>query len=74
MGKAKKRIFNKTSVYKGSTLKRSEIISKVIEDVRSSSLTDETKNYITLFGITTEELSEAGAAFEEISAIKHLII
>lgn len=74
MGKAKKRNFNKNSYEKGTTLKRSDIISQVICDIRNKKLSEETKNFITLFGITIEELSEAGAAFEELSIVKHLII
>lgn len=74
MGKAKKRNFNKNSSEKGTTIKRSDIISQVISDVKNKKLTDETKNFITLFGITIEELSEAGATFEELSIAKHLII
>ncbi len=73
MGKSKKRIFNKNTDLKGSTLKREDIISQVLSDIRSNSLNDKTKNFIGLFGITIEELSEAGAAYEELSAVKHLI-
>lgn len=74
MGKAKKRNFNKNSFEKGTTFKRSDVISQIITDIRNKKLSDETKNFITLFGITTEELSEAGATFEELSIIKHIII
>lgn len=74
MGKAKKRNFNKNSLEKGTTIKRSDIISKLISDIKNKKLTDEGKNFITLFGITIEELSEAGASFEELSVVKHLII
>ena len=74
MGKAKKRNFNKNSFKKGTTFKRSDVISQIITDIRNKKLSDETKNFITLFGITTEELSEAGATFEELSIIKHIII
>ena len=74
MGKAKKRNFNKNSYEKGTTLKRSDIISQIIFDIKNKKLSDETKNFIGLFGITIEELSEAGATYEELSIIKHLII
>ena len=74
MGKAKKRNFNKNSFEKGTTFKRSDVISQIITDIRNKKLSDDTKNFITLFGITTEELSEAGATFEELSIIKHIII
>lgn len=73
MGKSKKRIFNKNNELKGSTLKRSNAISSIIADIKSNKLSEETQKLITLFGITGEELSEAGASFEEISCVKHLI-
>ena len=74
MGKAKKRNFNKNSLVKGTTLKRSDIISQIILDIRNKKLTNETKSFISLFGITLEELSEAGATYEELSIINHIII
>ena len=73
MGKSKKRIFNKNTDLKGSILKRNEIISQILMDIRSNSLSNKTIKFISLFGITMEELSEAGAAYEELSAVKHLI-
>ncbi len=73
MGKSKKRIFNKNTDLKGSTFKRDDIISQILYDIRSNNLNDKTRNFISLFGITIEELSEAGAAYEELSVIKHLI-
>ncbi len=74
MGKSKKRIFNKNSDSKGSILKRSKIVEKIIFDIRANNLSDETKKFISLFGISLEELSEAGANYEELSAVRHLII
>ena len=73
MGKCKRRIFNKNNDLKGSTLKRNDVISTVISDIKNNKLSEETQKLITLFGITGEELSEAGASFEEISCVKHLI-
>lgn len=73
MGKSKKRIFNKNTDLKGSTLKRNDVISTVINDIKNNKLSEESQKLITLFGITGEELSEAGASYEEISIVKHLI-
>lgn len=73
MGKSKKRIFNKNTDLKGSTLKRSNVITSVISDIKNNKLSEESQKLITLFGITGEELSEAGASLEEISIVKHLI-
>ncbi len=73
MGKSKKRIFNKNTEKKGSVLKRQDVINKVLSDIKNNKLTDEAKNFIGLFGITSEELTEAGAAYEELSAVRHLV-
>jgi hypothetical protein len=73
MGKSKKRIFNKNTDSKGSILKRDSIINQILSDIRCNNLTEQTKSFITLFGITMEELAEAGAQYEELSAVKHLM-
>ncbi len=74
MGKSKKRIFNKNTDEKGIILKRNKVIEEILHNIKSSKITEETEKLIGLFGITIEELLEAGADFEEISAIKHLFI
>lgn len=74
MGKSKKRIFNKNTEAKGLVLKRNEVISQVLASIRTNKITEETENLISLFGLSMEELFEAGAAFEELSAVKHLFI
>ena len=47
---------------------------QILSDIKNKNISDESKNFVTLFGITIEELSEAGATYEELSIIKHLII
>ena len=74
MGKSKKRIFNKNTDNKGSVLKRHDVIARILSDIKNNKLTDETKRFISLFGITSEELTEAGAAYEELSAVEHLML
>ncbi len=69
MGKSKKRIFNKNINTKGTTLKRNDIIKRVISDLKNNKLSAETKNLISLFGIETEELLEAGMSIEELNII-----
>lgn len=73
MGKSKKRIFNKNKENTAPTLKRREVISDIILNIKNNKLDTKTKNMISLFGITLEELSEAGATYEELSAVKPLI-
>ena len=74
MGKSKKRIFNKNVSTKGMVLKRDEVVLKILSDIKNNNLTSETKKYISLFGITMEELSDAGAEFEELSIAKNFIL
>ena len=74
MGKSKKRIFNRNTDEKGLILKRDEVVSLVLHAIRSNNINEDISKYISLFGITTEELLEEGADFEEVSAVKHLFI
>ena len=73
MGKSKKRGFFRGNDKIGSVLKRQDVILKVLSSIRKNSITEEILGLISLFGITAEELSEAGASFEELSAVKNVI-
>ncbi len=73
MGKSKKRILNKSNETLKPLLKRKTVINNIIKDIKNNNLREDTKNFISLFGITFEELSEAGVSYEELSAVKHLI-
>ncbi len=74
MGKAKKRSFNKAREKDITAVKRADAIICIINGIRNNSLSSDIKNLISLFGITAEELTEAGASYEELSAVKHLIL
>ena len=74
MGKSKKRIFNRNTDEKGILLKRNKAVQNVLESIHSNNITEETKKLICLFGISSEELLEAGAEFEDISAFQNLFI
>ncbi len=74
MGKSKKRIFNKNTDDRGITLKRKEVISIVLHAIKTNNIKEEISKYISLFGITIEELLEEGADYEEITALKHLFM
>ena len=74
MGKSKKRIFNKNTDEKGLILKRNEVVSLVLQAIKSNNIKSEIKKYICLFGITIEELLEEGADYEDISAVKYLFM
>ena len=74
MGKSKKRIFNKITENKGTAIKRNEAVKFIVNNIKLNKAKDENQKLISLFGITIEELLEAGADFEEVSAIKHMFI
>lgn len=83
MGKAKKRNFHTCiKVSKNgspidiipSAFSRDEAISMIIQNVKDNNFSEETKDIISLFGITAEELAEAGATYEELLAFKSVFL
>lgn len=77
MGKAKKRNFYnciKSNLSLNGTLKREDAVSFVIDKFKQNDFGEETKSVITLFGISAEELAEAGAAYEDLLALKALFL
>lgn len=83
MGKAKKRNFH-TCINNSkqgcsidtlpSAFSRDEAISLIIQNVKDNNFSEETKDIISLFGITAEELAEAGASYEELLAFKSVFL
>ena len=71
MGKAKKRNFH--TCIKGKkdlpVFTREEAVSEIIKKIKTKKLNTETKDLISLFGITAEELTEAGAVYEDLKAL-----
>ena len=74
MGKSKKRNFNKNTDALGSVIKRSDVVSSVLMAVRNNTVSIDIKNSVTLFGITIEELTEAGATLEEVKVFKKIML
>lgn len=74
MGKSKKRNLLRNNEKTGSVIKRQNVVSDVITAIRKNNVSDEIIGLISLFGITADELSEAGASFEELSAVQNVII
>lgn len=80
MGKAKKRNFQNNKCSKlgksslPSSLSRAGAISEVITRIKGNDLSEDTKDIIGLFGISAEELSEAGASYEELKALATMFI
>ena len=74
MGKSKIRIFNKSKNLKGTTLKRNEAVKNILINLKNKTNNEEVEKLINLFGITAEEILEAGATYEEVSAIKNFFL
>lgn len=73
MGKAKKRILHKTN--SNLYMTRETAVCKV-SDIIKRSIKNETKtvsNLITLFGLSAEELSEAGVPYENLMALSSIM-
>lgn len=76
MGKAKKRNFHNCVNSGGAmgslppTFTRDEAVCRIMENIKYDDLGHNTKDLITLFGISAEELAEAGAAYEELMTLK----
>ena len=70
MVKAKKRNFKKgkTTAFE-SGISRAEAVAEVVKRINENDLSPETKDIISLFGITAEELGEAGLKYEELKAL-----
>ncbi len=68
MGKAKARSFHKCKKYSSMIMTREDTVKKIVRHFGSNNFDRDVKNMISLFGITAEELSEAGATYEELKA------
>lgn len=76
MGKAKKRNFHNCINGKNPlplTFTREEAVCRIMENIKADNVGDETKDIISLFGISAEELAEAGAAYEDLVALKSVL-
>ena len=70
MGKAKKRSLALGIYNKLSNTTREEAIEKTVKNIESK---QEAIELITLFGITAEELLEAGASYEDVVSFGGMI-
>ena len=80
MGKAKKRNFQNCINTGGgmgslpSNITRQKATELAIQKIKENKLDNEAKDIITLFGITAEELAEAGASYEDLLALKAVLL
>ena len=72
MGKSKKRIIYKGKNQQFTNLSREEAIKMTAEMLNSSD--KEAYSLITLFGLTAEEILEAGATYEAVKGIENLLL
>ncbi|OGH96586.1 MAG: hypothetical protein A2104_04825 [Candidatus Melainabacteria bacterium GWF2_32_7] len=74
MGKSKQRIIAKAKNDKSQlNFTRRDALVSVIEDLTYNPASISAKKMITLFGLTAEELSEAGATYEVLRSLDCLI-
>lgn len=71
MGKSKKRIIYKGKNLQFTNLTREEAVKTAVEFINSNS--KEAYSLITLFGLTAEEILEAGASYEAVKGIESLL-
>ncbi len=70
MGKCKRR--NGSKPVLDHTLTREKVIAEVVYRLKHSSVDDEVRKMLLLFGISKEELTEAGATYEEVISLKKI--
>ena len=71
MGKSKKRIIYKGKNLQFTNLTREEAVKTAVEFLDSNS--KEAYSLITLFGLTAEEILEAGASYEAVKGMESLL-
>ena len=73
MGKAKKRILHKTN--SNLYMTRESAVSKVSDIIKRSIIKESNtvSNLITLFGLSAEELSEAGVPYENLMGLRGIM-
>lgn len=72
MGKSKKRIIYKGKNQQFTNLSREEAVKMAVDMLNSSE--KEVYSLITLFGLTAEEMLEAGASYEAVKGVENLFI
>lgn len=73
MGKSKSRIFRKGINDQFTSMSRETAIIETAKFLNSR-YTTEAHNLITMFGLTAEEILEAGASYESVIAIKNIFV
>lgn len=71
MGKAKKRSINLGKHNQILTLSRESAIKRVVSAFKTRK--DDVQDLVTLFGLSAEELLEAGALYEDVKGIEGIL-
>lgn len=69
MSKSKRRILHRNREYSPLSCSREDAVDFVTNSIKSCKFDKAAKDMISLFGITGEELSEAGLNWEELEVI-----
>ncbi len=72
MGKSKSRIFRKGINDQIPRISRVDAISETVKHLENNH-NAEAKNLITMFGLTAEEILEAGGSYEAVVAMKNIL-
>lgn len=73
MGKSKRRILHSGRNNQITNLKREDALAEVVRACEFKKIDDSIKNLITLFGLSAEELLEAGASYEDVLGLKGIV-
>lgn len=73
MGKSKRRILHKGINNKLQNIKREDALSSVVKACNSKKINDSIKDLILLFGLSAEELLEAGAQYEDVIGLRSIL-
>lgn len=71
MGKSKSRILRKGINNQLPRLSRTDAINEVVRYLNNRN-TNDAKNLITMFGLSAEEILEAGASYESVISMKNI--
>ena len=71
MGKSKSRIFRKDINDQFTSMTRDTAITEAVKFLNLNN-TIEARNLITMFGLSAEEILEAGASYESVKAMKNI--
>lgn len=71
MGKSKTRILRKGKNNQITNMSREKAVDKTAEFLNTNNISDAI-DLITMFGLTAEEVLEAGASYEAVTAIKNI--